>query len=83
MNSSHPSYATLKRIEEGLPQFAAHPSCLIWGMKDWCFNHEFLDRFCEFWPQAEVTRLTEAGHYLIEDEPESVIGAMETFLEKK
>lgn len=80
MNPSHTSYATLKRIEEGLPQFANRPSCLIWGMKDWCFNYEFLDRFCEFWPQAEVTRLPEAGHYLIEDEPESVIGAMEKFL---
>jgi haloalkane dehalogenase len=83
MNPSHPSYATLEKIEKGLPQFADRPSCLIWGMKDWCFNHTFLDRFCEFWPQAEVHRLERAGHYLIEDEPESVIRAMGSFLSNK
>ena len=83
MTPSHPSYATLKKIEEGLSQFADRPSSLIWGMKDWCFNHEFLDRFRESWPQADVHRLEQAGHYLIEDEPESVVRAMEAFLEKK
>ncbi len=62
LSPSHPSYETLHEIESGLAQFRDHPVCLIWGMRDWCFPAEFLDRFVGIFPQAEVHRFEGAGH---------------------
>jgi pimeloyl-ACP methyl ester carboxylesterase len=83
LNPRHPSYATLAEIEAGLSQFRQHPVCLIWGMRDWCFTPHFLDRFLEFFPQADVHRLEHAGHYVVEDATEEVVARMETFLGRK
>ncbi|MBN2022383.1 MAG: alpha/beta fold hydrolase [Pirellulales bacterium] len=81
MKPSHPSYARLAEIEQGLAGLADRPVCLIWGMKDWCFTPEFLDRFLDFFPSAEVHRLDDAGHYVVEEAPEEVIAAIKRFLE--
>ena len=61
LRPNHPSYQTLAQIEQGLVKFRQHPVCLIWGMRDWCFSPWFLERFREFFPQAEVHRLEDAG----------------------
>ncbi len=82
LNERHPSYATLEKVEAGLAQFRNHPVCLIWGMRDWCFTPHFLDRFIEFFPQAEVHRLADAGHYVVEDAHEQILPLVEEFLEK-
>jgi len=76
----HPSYQVLSQIETGLKQFREHPVCLIWGMRDWCFTPRFLDRFLEFFPGAEVHRLADAGHYVVEDAYEQIIPLLEDFL---
>jgi len=76
----HPSYHTLAQIEAGLPQFHRHPVCLIWGMRDWCFTPAFLDRFREFFPEADVHRLADAGHYVVEDAHERIVPLVEEFL---
>ncbi len=81
LRASHPSYATLARIEAGLARFRSRPVCLIWGMRDWCFTPDFLARFVEFFPQAEVHRLANAGHYVLEDACEEVVPRVEKFLE--
>ncbi len=80
LKPSHESYATLEKIEAALPQFAERPVCLIWGMKDWCFTPHFLERFEEFFPKADVHRLEDAGHYVVQDATEEVVAAMEGFL---
>jgi cis-3-alkyl-4-acyloxetan-2-one decarboxylase len=82
LNAGHPSYQTLVEIEEGLAKFRQHPVCLIWGMRDWCFSPWFLERFCDFFPGAEVHRLDDAGHYLVEDAHEQIGPLMERFFEK-
>jgi len=82
LNTSHPSYQTLTNVEQGLPQFRQHPVCLIWGMQDWCFTPWFLDRFLEFFPQAEAHRLPDAGHYVVEDAHEQIVPLIQNFLQK-
>jgi cis-3-alkyl-4-acyloxetan-2-one decarboxylase len=80
LRERHPSYATLTAIEAGLPQFRGRPVCLIWGMRDWCFTPQFLDRFLEFFPQAEAHRLADAGHYVVEDAHEQIVPILDDFL---
>jgi haloalkane dehalogenase len=80
LSARHPSYATLNDIEIGLPRFRRHPICLIWGMRDWCFTPKFLERFLAFYPEAEVHRLADAGHYVVEDAHEQIVPILEEFL---
>lgn len=79
---SHPSFARLRQIELGLGRLTALPKTLIWGMRDWCFTPKFLARFRQIWPQAEVHELAQAGHYVIEDEPERCLELVDDFLRR-
>jgi cis-3-alkyl-4-acyloxetan-2-one decarboxylase len=78
----HRSYEALRQMEESLPMLADRPWLLVWGMRDWCFHEWYLQRFLELIPQAEVRRLAAAGHWLVEDNPQAVIGSIEEFLTK-
>ena len=51
-------------------------------MRDWCFGPEFLERFREFFPAAEVHRLADAGHYVVEDAHERIAPLIEAFLNR-
>jgi haloalkane dehalogenase len=82
LKPSHPSYRTLVDIENGLAQFRNRPACFIWGMKDWCFTPWFLEKFREYLPQAEVHKIEDAAHYLVQDSPEEIIAIMREFLKK-
>jgi haloalkane dehalogenase len=82
LRPTHPSYPQLVEIERGLPSLAGLPAMLIWGMQDWCFTPHFLDRLLEFLPAADVHRLSDAGHWVIEDEPEQVIALISRFAEQ-
>ena len=80
MSPAHPSYGTLLLIEERLALFRKSPMLLVWGMRDWCFQPVFLEEFVTRFPQAEVLRLPEAGHYVFEDAHEEIILRVREFL---
>jgi len=76
----HPTWQVLERIEAGLGALAGWPIQLIWGMRDWCFRPECLERFIGHWPKAEVHRLYDCGHYVIEDAYERIVPLVRDFL---
>ena len=80
LRRSHPSWATLQAVEEGLARFRDRPALVIWGGRDFCFNDHFLARWREFMPEAEVHRIADAGHYVLEDAREEVLPLIRTFL---
>ncbi|MCM2371697.1 alpha/beta fold hydrolase [Aporhodopirellula aestuarii] len=80
LSPSHPTLATLRELEAGLPDFSIVPIQLIWGMKDWCFRPECLRRFQQVWPHAAVKELPTTGHYVLEDSPDETLATMESFL---
>ncbi|TWT47416.1 alpha/beta fold hydrolase [Botrimarina hoheduenensis] len=79
-SARHPTWSVLQRIEAGLASIRPRPVKLIWGMRDWCFTPACLDRFLQHWPDAEVTRLAEVGHWVVEDAPEESLRLMKEFL---
>jgi haloalkane dehalogenase len=79
----HSTWSQLAVIEQGLHEFADRQSCLMWGMRDWCFRPDCLDRFIEAWPRAEVHRLADVGHWVVEDAPEDSLAIMESFLTRR
>ncbi|MCH8840387.1 MAG: alpha/beta fold hydrolase [Planctomycetes bacterium] len=82
LSAAHPTWQTLAKIEAGLPRLAELPTLLVWGMRDWCFTPECLDRFCHYWPAAEVKRLADVGHWVLEDAPEEAQAAITDFLSR-
>jgi pimeloyl-ACP methyl ester carboxylesterase len=76
----HPTWTTLSGIEERLPTLADRPALLVWGMRDWCFRPDCLDRFVDAWPRAEVHRFHDVGHWVVEDAPDESLANLERFL---
>ncbi|HLQ45591.1 MAG TPA: alpha/beta fold hydrolase, partial [Planctomycetaceae bacterium] len=81
LRPSHPSYARLVQIEEGLSQFTDRPMLLFWGARDWCFTLDFLKEFQRRFPQAESHVIPDAGHYVFEDAPEEFVSRVRQFLD--
>ncbi len=82
LRASHPSWATLSAVEAGLAQFRDHAVQIIWGGRDFCFDDRFLGRWREFFPRADVRRIADAGHYVLDDARDEVIPAIKVFLLK-
>ncbi|MFV1964465.1 MAG: alpha/beta fold hydrolase [Pirellulaceae bacterium] len=78
----HPTWSTLETIEDQLPTLATRPVQMIWGMRDWCFKPLCLERLSRVFTDAEVHRLSDAGHYVIEDAHEKIVPLVGEFLEK-
>lgn len=68
-----PNDAALANIESALPLLTQHAVRIIWGGQDFCFNRHYYERWKTILPKADGHYLPEAGHYLLEDERESVV----------
>ena len=66
--------------EAGLQGLHGKPACLIWGERDWCFTPAYRQGFQRRLPRARVHRAERAGHYVVEDAREEVLGWLEAFL---
>lgn len=75
------SYAEMKQIEQGLPQFSRTPILLVWGMKDPVLSASVLHRWQQLYPHATTHELEDASHFLQEDAPERIVQWIEAFLE--
>jgi cis-3-alkyl-4-acyloxetan-2-one decarboxylase len=82
LSRRHETYQVLKQLEADLGKLSHLPKLLVWGMKDWCFRPECLERFLKHWPDATAVRIADAGHYVIEDDPDTTLDAIATFLQR-
>lgn len=80
LNEKHPSYSTLKNIEEKLPLLKGE-KLILWGGRDFCFNDEFYNKWRSVYPEAKYKYYESAGHYVIEDEKEDSIKMILKFLD--
>lgn len=76
----HPTWQVLAGIEAGLTTLASKPVQMIWGMKDWCFRPSCLEQLLTHLPLAEVHRLADCGHYVVEDAHERIVPWVQQFL---
>lgn len=74
------AYELVSQVDSQLDRLAAVPLLVLWGMKDFVFDRSFLDEWIARFPRAEVHRFHQAGHYLLEDEPEAVPARIREFL---
>ncbi len=71
----------LESVHKGVKLLRSKPTFIAWGMKDLAFAPSILD---DYWladfPDAQVLRLPDAGHYLQEDAHEEILPALLQFL---
>ena len=49
-------------------------------MRDFVFDHHFLEEWERRMPHAEVHRFEDAGHYVLEDVPEVIVSLVRRFV---
>ncbi|MCW5213443.1 alpha/beta fold hydrolase [Desulfobulbus sp. TB] len=80
LQSSHPSWETLSRVEESLGQLEDKPMLICWGGKDFCFHDKFYTEWQQRFPKAKSHYFAEAGHYVLEDALPEVLKLLQSFL---
>jgi haloalkane dehalogenase len=77
-----PVVAMTTEIEADLKEhFRAKPVRIMWAMKDIAFLPTYLETlWLDTFPDAEVTRLDDAGHYLQEDAHELIVPELVRFV---
>lgn len=75
-----PAYSVLARTEERLPLLRDVPALVCWGMKDPVFDEVVLDHLLTLLPEAEVHRLADAGHFVLEDAADRIVPLATRFL---
>ena len=75
-----PSYNTIATTEAALPTFRDRPLLIAWGLRDFCFHEGFLNGWLDRFPNAEVHRFPNAGHYVLEDAAPDIINRIRNFL---
>jgi len=80
-SDSHPTAALMDDMMARLPTLADTPVKIIWGMKDPCFHPEILRRVAARFPSAEVMRIPNASHLVLEDAAGQAITAVDEFLQ--
>jgi len=63
-----------------LEMFRDRPVLVCWGDKDFVFDYHFLDVWQRVYPNAEVHRFADCGHWVLEDASEEVIPLVQNFL---
>lgn len=74
-----PSSPAIARIQAGVARLEK-PLQLVWGMRDRVFQPVFIDQWRELVPGAQVVKIEDAGHYLVEDRPDAVADAVDEFV---
>jgi len=75
------AWSLLERAGQALPSFADRPAFIGWGLRDFVFDHHFLEGFQAALPKAQVHAFEDAGHYVLEDKHEVLVPEIRAFLD--
>lgn len=80
LHPGDPGYQLVSDVQASLPAFNKTPTLILWGDKDFVFDHHFLRAWQQFLPAAEVHRFANAGHYVLEDAGTEILPLVQEFL---
>ena len=75
-----PSYDIVSDTVARLDELSNRPVLVCWGDKDFVFDHHFLTDWLQIYPDAEVRRFPDCGHWILEDASEDVIPLIRRFI---
>lgn len=76
------SYELVSEVQAKLPGFRQTPTLILWGDRDFVFDHHFLAEWRRFLPAAEVHRFPNAGHYVLEDAGAEILPLIQDFFRR-
>ncbi len=76
------AWPVLKQVESKLPSLKGKPMFVAFGLKDPVFDAHFLKGWTDRFPEAEVVRYPDAGHYVLEDVGPELVAKIRAFLER-
>jgi haloalkane dehalogenase len=73
-------YDIVSHTADQLKVFSDRPVLICWGDRDFVFDHHFLAVWENIYPNAEVHRFADCGHYILEDASEEILPLVRRFL---
>ena len=74
-------YDLVSQVADGLGRLKEVPMLIGWGDRDFVFDEHFLNEWLRRFPDAELHRYADCGHYILEDAAEELIPQIRTFLD--
>ncbi len=75
-----PGFGIVDRVDRHLATLDNIPMLILWGRHDFVFDVDYYKEWCRRFPNAENHLFDDAGHYLMEDVPDRIIGLVKNFL---
>ena len=73
------AYDAVKYIDDHLDALKSIPKLVIWGRNDFIFDDAFLNEWRRRCPEARFEVLENAGHLVLEDNPETCCNLIDDF----
>ena len=80
LSPNHPTWSVLEKLEQDLANLRQLPIHFIWGMRDWCFRPECMERLQVAFPNATRLELQDVGHYVMEEASAEVVTELKRFV---
>jgi len=80
LTADDPGFDILLNTAKKLHLLADKPCLIAWGEKDFVFDTPFLDTWLRYFPHADVHRLPDCGHYVLEDGGPALIDTIVDFI---
>ncbi len=81
LSPGDPGFGIVSETGDRLRHLADVPTLICWGEKDFVFDHHFLAEWERRMPHAEVHRLPDSGHYVLEDSDDLILPLVDAFLD--
>lgn len=76
------NFDLINEVAASLEQFRDLPKLICWGELDFVFDRHFLAEWMRRFPDAELHRFPDCGHYILEDARDEVVPLVGAFLER-
>lgn len=73
-------YDIVSDVEAALPALRDRPMLICWGERDFVFDLHFLAEWERRFPDADVHRFADAGHFVLEDAGDEIVPLVREFL---
>jgi len=75
------AFSAIEATQNGLSRLSGKPMFIGWGLKDFVFDRHFLAEWERRFPEAQVHRYDDCGHYILEDATEDLVPKITAFIE--
>jgi cis-3-alkyl-4-acyloxetan-2-one decarboxylase len=75
-----PSYDLVTQTQDNLHKLRGLPMLICWGERDFVFDRHFLSEWSARFPDAQIHRFPDAGHYVLEDAAAAIVPLVRDFL---